>query len=90
MTDYSHISDLLEQYMKETGSSSQWITVWEFRQHFQLPTDFAHPVSGFLTRLHKRKPSQFPYIVSRIERGKYRSLTRGYQLRYYVQPKEKR
>jgi len=90
MTDYSQISDLLEQYMEETGSSSRWITVWEFRQYFRLPNEFAHPVSGFLTRLHKRKPSQFPYIVSRIERGKYRSLTGGYPLRYYVQPKEKR
>ena len=90
MTNYSLISDLLEQYMKETGSTSQWITVREFRQYFRLPNEYAHPLSGFLTRLHKQKPSQFPYIVSRIEREKHRGINGGYQLRYYVQPKGKR
>jgi len=90
MTNDDYIPDLLEQYMTETRASCQWITVRELRQYFQLPNEYAHPLSGFLLRLYTRKPNQFPYIVSRIEREKRTNVTGTYNLRYYVQQKEDR
>jgi hypothetical protein len=81
VTNYDCIPDLLEQYMTETGTSEQWITVRKFRQYFQLSDDCSHSVSGFLYKIYKQPFSQFPYVVARIERVQHLG---SYHLRYYV------
>ena len=81
VTNYDCIPDLLEQYMMETGTSEQWITVRKFRQYFQLSDDCSHSVSGFLYKIYKQPFSQFPYVVARIERVQHLG---SYHLRYYV------
>ena len=81
LTNYDCIPDLLEQYMMETGTSEQWITVRKFRQYFQLSDDCSHSVSGFLYKIYKQPFSQFPYVVARIERVQHLG---SYHLRYYV------
>lgn len=88
MTKYDCIPDLLKKYMTETGTSRQWITVTKFRRYFQLPNDFSHPVSGFLDRIYKQSFSQFPYIVTRIERENRRGVSGSYHLRYFVTLKD--
>jgi hypothetical protein len=62
------IPELLEQYMEHSGGTEQWITVMEFRTHFQLDEFSASAISGFLRRIYQRPFFSCPYRVERIEK----------------------
>ena len=69
MRKYNGIPELLEQFMRDEGTSERWVTVQELRDRFSLTRYQCNTVSGFLRRLHTGTFGQCPYIVLRIEQA---------------------
>ncbi len=67
MGRYSHIPELLEQYMNENEADEQWVTVHELRDRFNLTRYQCNTVSGFLRRLKFGTSGRFQFIVVKIE-----------------------
>ncbi len=52
MGRHPEVPDLLEEYMKSSGTQECWVNVRELRSYFDLD-DLAGPaISGFLQRIH--------------------------------------
>jgi hypothetical protein len=62
------VPDLLEQYMEQFGETEHWITVQEFRTHFQLDEMYAPPIAGFLRRIYHSPFASCHYRVERMEK----------------------
>jgi len=62
------VLDLLERFMAETGETQRWVTVNEFRTHFDLDLSAAPAISGFLQRIYQDPFFSCPYRVERIEK----------------------
>jgi hypothetical protein len=65
---YPEIPELLEQYMESACGTARWVTVEEFRDHFNLDPESGSGIAGFLRRIYKRPFRTYPYIVTRQER----------------------
>jgi len=78
------IPELLEQYMEQSGETEQWITVQEFRTHFQLDEIYAPTISGFLRRIYHGPFLTCHYRVERMEKIAVYSPQRRYIKRYLV------
>jgi hypothetical protein len=78
MSRYPDIPDLLEQYMEDSGRSEQWITVQDFRMHFQLAESYGPAISGFLGKIHHGPFVSCRYKVIRME--KFRDTIPPYRI----------
>jgi hypothetical protein len=85
MTHQNQVPELLEQYMKASGSAEQWVTVREIRAFFGLGDVSGPAISGFLQKIHHGSFFRCRYKVARIE--KFRTETPPYRMirRYLVQ-----
>lgn len=77
--------DLLEQYMVDCKSSEQWVTVQEFRTHFDLDPSCSHAIAGFLRRLQTNPFRSCRFRVTRIESKTIYDPAKRVILRYLVQ-----
>ena len=84
MARNGEIPELLEQYMEHCGVTEQWITVMEFRTHFQLDEFSAPAISGFLRRIYQGPFFCCPYRVERIEKILVNTPQRRTVKRYLV------
>ena len=78
------IPELLEQYMEQSGKTEQWITVQEFRSHFQLDEFAAPAISGFLRRIYHGPFFSCHYRVERMEKVVIHTPQRRFIKRYLV------
>jgi hypothetical protein len=85
MTHHPEVPELLEQYMKASGVSEQWVTVREIRGYFDLTEPTGPAFSGFLQKIHHGPFYSCRYKVARIE--KFRDTTPPYRIikKYLVQ-----
>ncbi len=67
---FNELPDLLEQYMEENAADERWVTVQEFRDHFNLTGKNGLIIAAFLRRLMYKPLFEFPFIVHRVERIK--------------------
>lgn len=77
---FNELPRLLEQYMGEKGGDDRWVTVQEFRDHFNLTGENGHIIAALFCGLTDKPISGFPFIVHRVERIKA-------QNRYQITPK---
>jgi hypothetical protein len=85
MPPHPEIPDLLEQYMKASGSAECWVTVRELRSFFGLEDAAGPAFSGFLQKIHFGPFFSCRYKVVRME--KFRDTTPPYRIikKYLVQ-----
>jgi hypothetical protein len=85
MTICPEVPELLEQYMKASESSKQWVTVRELRCYFDLNESTGPALSGFLQKIHQGPFFSCRYKVARIE--KFRDTIPPYRIikKYLVQ-----
>ena len=87
MRKYNGIPELLEQFMRDEGTSERWVTVQELRERFALTRYQCNTISGFLRRLHTGTFGQCPYIVLRIELIERRNPSSPPKYRYLMKRK---
>jgi hypothetical protein len=78
------VPDLLERFMEQCGDTEHWMTVQEFRDHFQLDEIYAPAISGFLRRIYHGAFCSCHYRVERIEKVAVYTPHRRYIMRYLV------
>jgi hypothetical protein len=85
MSHHPEIPDLLEQYMKASGSAECWVTVRELRSFSGLEDAAGPAFSGFLQKIHFGPSFSCRYRVARME--KFRDTTPPYRIikKYLVQ-----
>jgi hypothetical protein len=86
---FNEIFDLLEQYMEEWEGDERWVTVQEFRNHFNLNGENGHIIAAFLSGLMYKPIFGFPFIVYRVERIKAQYRSRITPNRYLVMQRRK-
>lgn len=84
MARNKEIPDLFEQYMEQFGDNEHWITVQEFRDHFQLDELYAPAVAGFLRRIYNSPFYSCHYRVEKIEKIVVTTPQRRFIKRYLV------
>ncbi len=52
MDRHPEVPDLLEEYMKSSGTQECWVTVRELRSYFDLDDSAGPAILGFLQRIH--------------------------------------
>lgn len=85
MSHHPEIPELLEQYMKASGSAECWVTVRELRSFSGLDESAGPAFSGFLQKIHFGPSFSCRYKVARME--KFRDTTPPYRIirKYLVQ-----
>lgn len=84
MACYRDIPELLERLMEESGDAERWITVNEFRRHYDLDEFSSPAISGFLRKISQGPFFSFRYRVERIEKIKISKPHRRIIKRYLV------
>ena len=85
MNRHPEVPELLEQYMKASGTDSCWVTVRDIRAHFDLDDTVAPAISGFLQKIYQGPFFTCQYKVTRIE--KFQDTSPPYRIisKYFVQ-----
>jgi hypothetical protein len=88
MSQHPEIPELLEQYMKASGSAECWVTVRELRSFSGLDESAGPAFSGFLQKIHYGPFISCRYRVVRME--KFQDTAPPYRIikRYLVRARQ--
>jgi hypothetical protein len=81
---FNELSDLLEQYMEESGGDDRWVTVQEFRHRVNRTGENGHIIAAFFCGPMYKPIFGFPFIVHCVERIKAQYRSQNTPNRYLV------